>query len=58
MAGDKARLQDLNNLLKTLKVTADAEHRSLIISIDIGTTYSGYVNSLFEFFAARDYHGY
>ncbi|CZR66372.1 uncharacterized protein PAC_16273 [Phialocephala subalpina] len=41
MAGDRLRLQDLNNLLKTLKVTADAEYRSLIISIDIGTTYSG-----------------
>ena len=52
MAGDNLRLQELNNLLKALKVTADAEHRSLIISIDIGTTYSGYVNSFAEVFAA------
>jgi hypothetical protein len=43
MAGDKVRLQDLNDLLQSLTVSADAEYRSLIISIDIGTTYSGYV---------------
>ena len=49
MAGDKFRLQDLNNLLKTLRVTANAEHRSLIISIDIGTTYSGYVDDVLKF---------
>jgi hypothetical protein len=43
MAADNLRLQDLNALLKHLKVSADAEHCSLIVSIDLGTTYSGYV---------------
>jgi len=56
MAGDRLRLQDLNNVLTTLRTGADAEHRSLIISIDIGTTYSGYVNFLLDLLAARDYH--
>jgi hypothetical protein len=43
MATDELRLQVLNHLLKTLKTSADPTYRSLIISIDVGTTYSGYV---------------
>jgi uncharacterized protein (DUF2147 family) len=46
MTGDTLRLQVLNNLLQSLKVSTDKEYRSLIISIDLGTTYSGYVVSL------------
>jgi hypothetical protein len=40
---DSVRLQELNNLLKTLKVNNKVEDHSLIISIDLGTSYSGYV---------------
>jgi hypothetical protein len=47
MAADEFRLQALNHLLKTLKVSADTTYRSLIIGIDLGTTYSGYVD-IFE----------
>jgi hypothetical protein len=47
MAKDELRLQVLNHLLKTLKVSADPTYRSLIISIDVGTTYGGYVD-IFE----------
>jgi hypothetical protein len=45
MTGDMLRLQVLNNLLQSLKVSTDKEYRSLIISIDLGPTYSGYVDS-------------
>lgn len=45
MATDDLRLQDLNALLTNLKVKADTEHCSLVISIDLGTTYSGYVST-------------
>jgi hypothetical protein len=45
MTGDTLRLQVLNNLLQSLKVSTDKEYRSLIVSIDLGTTYSGYVDS-------------
>ncbi|EPE24777.1 Actin-like ATPase [Glarea lozoyensis ATCC 20868] len=38
---DNVRLQELNNLLKTLKVNDQVEPHTLIISIDLGTSYSG-----------------
>jgi hypothetical protein len=48
MAEDTIRLQDLNNLLKNLRISNVTEYRSLIISIDIGTAYSGYVHDMTE----------
>jgi hypothetical protein len=48
MSADNLRLKDLNALLNNLKVRADVQYCSLIVSIDLGTTYSGYVHSFLK----------
>jgi hypothetical protein len=58
MAGDKLRLQNLRKLLKSLQAPADTIYRTLIISIDIGTTFSGYGDKFLVFFAIQGLRSY
>jgi hypothetical protein len=43
-SANNQRLNDLNAILGDLQSKANAQHQSLIVSIDLGTTYSGYVH--------------